>query len=213
MFHLLNLMGTSTNRIEFGAEQCTHFHDEYLKFTQEVRIGILVRNDAAREALRRQVGELGLIMYVCFTIQVVKFTILLSSRTPYEAKGLEFSDVLLYNFFKDSPAGVSEWRVVLNSVSKSKLGGVAAPRFDETRHSVICSELKFLYVCITRARNHCWIWDDSGKGESMRVSAFIAFVCIPTLLSFHPPKHFWESRNQIQVCTPSDPIPTLAGTI
>jgi len=38
-------------------------------------IGILVRDEAAREELRKQVGEIGLIL------------------TLYESKGLEFDDV------------------------------------------------------------------------------------------------------------------------
>ncbi|XP_022098421.1 TPR and ankyrin repeat-containing protein 1-like isoform X2 [Acanthaster planci] len=51
---------------------------------------ILVTNE---EAIKRLPAELrlGLVMTIC------------------EAKGLEFDDVLLYNFFKDSPA---EWRVI-----------------------------------------------------------------------------------------------------
>ena len=52
---------------------------------------ISVVNDAAREAIPEEL-RLGLVL------------------TIYEAKGLEFDDVLLYNFFKDSqvyscPAG------------------------------------------------------------------------------------------------------------
>ena len=44
---------------------------------------ILVVNDAARESIPEELN-LGLIL------------------TIYEAKGLEFDDILLYNFFKDS---------------------------------------------------------------------------------------------------------------
>jgi ATP-dependent exoDNAse (exonuclease V) beta subunit len=103
-------------------------------------------------------------------------------RTLYEAKGLEFSDVLLYNFFRDSPAGESEWRVVLNRIEKSKGDTFTAPRFDETRHAVICTELKFLYVGITRARNHCWMWDDSPKSNPMKVRTLICEASRPCLV-------------------------------
>ena len=47
---------------------------------------ILVVNDAARDALPEE----------------LKFAIVL---TIFESKGLEFDDILLYNFFKDSQVG------------------------------------------------------------------------------------------------------------
>ncbi|KAJ6519176.1 hypothetical protein C8R45DRAFT_1204389 [Mycena sanguinolenta] len=139
--------------IEFGAQQC-----------------ILVRDDAARNRLREQVGEIGLIM------------------TLYESKGLEFNDVLLYNFFEDSTVGAAQWRVVLNALGTN--GGIPAPLFDPARHAGVCLELKFLYVAITRARNNVWIADTSAKGEPMRT--------------------LWTSRDQIQNCTPGTDTPRLA---
>lgn len=148
------LFGEANHRIEFGAQQC-----------------ILVRNDPAREKLRQQIGDVGVIM------------------TLYESKGLEFSDVLLYNFFEDSPVK-GEWRVVLNGISTEKRLGVAIPAFDELRHVGVCSELKFLYVGLTRARNNLWIWDASPWAEPM--------------------KQFWESRGQIEVKRPGDHVPRLA---
>ncbi|KEP48489.1 putative P-loop nucleoside triphosphate hydrolase, partial [Rhizoctonia solani 123E] len=86
---------------------------------------ILVRNDAAREALRAQVGEIGLIL------------------TLYESKGLEFNDVLLYNFFEDSVASATTWRIILCGLERSKYRSL--PQFDAVRHAIICSELKNLY--------------------------------------------------------------------
>ncbi|KAI0079047.1 hypothetical protein K474DRAFT_723989 [Panus rudis PR-1116 ss-1] len=147
------LFGASGSQIEFGAQQC-----------------ILVRDDAARNRLRKQVGDIGLIM------------------TLYESKGLEFNDVLLYNFFEDSTVDLSQWRVLLNMLPDSK--HLKCPRFDETRHSGVCRELKFLYVAITRARKNLWIADCSDKGEPMRA--------------------VWVSKNQIQICTPGDDVPQLA---
>ena len=99
-----------------------------------------------------------------------------AARTLYEAKGLEFSDVLLYDFFKDSPTSTADWRVILNRVEPLDRSGIAAPRFDELRHTGVCSELKFLYVGLTRARNQLWIWDSSDRGEPMRVSNMARFV-------------------------------------
>ncbi|KAH9891312.1 hypothetical protein C8Q73DRAFT_119576 [Cubamyces lactineus] len=149
------LFGASGSHIEFGAQQC-----------------ILVRDEAARERLRAQVGDIGLIL------------------TLYESKGLEFNDVLLFNFFEDSTADVSQWRVVLNAVPPEQRGKLSAPRFDEARHSGICRELKFLYVAITRARKNLWIADCSDKGDPMR------FV--------------WTRKDLIQNCNPNTEVPQLA---
>ncbi|KAH8984683.1 hypothetical protein EDB92DRAFT_2117026 [Lactarius akahatsu] len=149
------LFGTAGQHIEFGAQQC-----------------ILVRNDAAREKLRKQVGNIGLIM------------------TLYESKGLEFNDVLLYNFFEDSTVDVSQWRVVLNAVDRAQREKIPAPTFDESRHAGVCSELKFLYVAITRARKNLWIVDLSETAEPMRI--------------------YWSSDDLVQNCTPGTVVPQLA---
>ena len=52
---------------------------------------MIVKNDAARDAIPEELSS-GLVL------------------TIYEAKGLEFDDVLLYNFFKDSQVSVLENR-------------------------------------------------------------------------------------------------------
>jgi tetratricopeptide (TPR) repeat protein len=149
------LFGTAGRHIEFGAQQC-----------------ILVRNDAAREKLRKQVGNIGLIM------------------TLYESKGLEFNDVLLYNFFEDSTVDVAQWRVVLNAIDRAKREKTPAPTFDENRHAGVCSELKFLYVAITRARKNLWVVDRSETAEPMRI--------------------YWFSGDLVQYCTPGADVPQLA---
>ncbi|KAG7086906.1 hypothetical protein E1B28_002824 [Marasmius oreades] len=133
---------------------------------------ILVRNEAAREKLRQHVGDIGLIM------------------TLYESKGLEFDDVLLFDFFEDSAVDLSQWRVVLNLIPPSDRNFISAPRFEETQHAGVNSELKFLYVAITRARKNMWIVDRSGRGEPMRL--------------------LWASRDQIEDCTPETGVPDLA---
>ncbi|KAH6876648.1 hypothetical protein BKA70DRAFT_1576722 [Coprinopsis sp. MPI-PUGE-AT-0042] len=150
------LFGDLGDRIEFGARQC-----------------ILVRDENARTELRKQVGDIGLIL------------------TLYESKGLEFDDVLLYKFFEDSLADLGQWRVVLNLLgSDAGRLSVPAPRFDETRHAGICSELKFLYVAITRARRNLWIVDCSEKAEPM--------------------KTLWTAKDNIQICKPGSDVPRLA---
>ncbi|CAE7232048.1 unnamed protein product, partial [Rhizoctonia solani] len=147
------LRGEAETKIDFGASQV-----------------ILVRNEAARNDLRAQVGDIGLIL------------------TLYESKGLEFDDVLLYNFFEDSVPSESTWRVILQRLHATNIG--PAPRFDEIRHAVICTELKNLYVGLTRARNHCWIWDVSEKAEPMKI--------------------FWRKQDLIKECGPNDPMPQLS---
>ncbi|KAG2034294.1 hypothetical protein BDR03DRAFT_1093813 [Suillus americanus] len=131
---------------------------------------ILVRNEAGVKKLRDIVGEIGIIM------------------TLHESKGLEFDDVLLYNFFGDSAVDASRWRVVLNGVQDQRY----APDFyrDETRYAAICSELKHLYVGITRARKNVWIFDTSNKSDAMRI--------------------FWKSQNLIRTCARGTDVSPLA---
>ncbi|KAJ7877510.1 hypothetical protein B0H13DRAFT_2053786, partial [Mycena leptocephala] len=147
---------SSSGYIELGAQQC-----------------ILVRNDTAKENLRKQVGDIGLIM------------------TLYESKGLEFNDVVIYNFFEDSAVAEAQWRVVLNVMDKRTTDGTpSAPIFDKMRHASVCTELKFLYVAITRARNNIWIADCSTKGEPMRM--------------------LWTSKDQVQNCVLGTDTPRFA---
>ena len=40
--------------------------------------------------------------------------------TVYESKGLEFNDVIIYNFFDESEAGQSQWRLI-NDVEYSRV--------------------------------------------------------------------------------------------
>ncbi|KAI6140812.1 hypothetical protein BKA82DRAFT_31698 [Pisolithus tinctorius] len=109
---------------------------------------ILVRDSIIRHQIRQRYGDIAVIL------------------TLPESKGLEFDDVFLYNFFEDSPAQVSQWRIVLMADD----GQETTPSRDvrETPHSVLCTELKNLYVGITRARKRLFLLDHSHKSESMR---------------------------------------------
>ena len=131
---------------------------------------IIVRDEKARTELRGKLGDdFGLIL------------------TIYESKGLEFSDVLLYNYFRDSPASEAKWRVILALLNDSSL---SVPTFDLTKHSVILNELRCLYVACTRARNRLWIFDTSPRVD--------------------PIKTFLHKRNLVSLCRPGDPLPEMA---
>ncbi|XP_070208314.1 TPR and ankyrin repeat-containing protein 1-like [Littorina saxatilis] len=128
---------------------------------------ILVVSDDARKALPEEMSR------------ALRLTI-------YEAKGLEFDDVLLYNFFKDSQAK-KEWQIVLSYIDKlcsaaaenkdeetsSSAGGLvcthedelrrrptASRDFDEKKYKILNSELKHLYTAVTRARANVYIFDE-----------------------------------------------------
>ncbi|KAG8897189.1 hypothetical protein FRB99_008378 [Tulasnella sp. 403] len=102
---------------------------------------ILVRNHAAAERLKRTVGRAGIVL------------------TIYDSKGMEFDDVLLYDFFADSPASPRSWRALCQAAFDGN--------FDEKRHAVLQSELKCLYVGLTRARYRVWLWDRTDVGIDM----------------------------------------------
>ncbi|KAF8816728.1 hypothetical protein BYT27DRAFT_7237858 [Phlegmacium glaucopus] len=132
---------------------------------------ILVRNDKAKKLLEDEIGKVGLIL------------------TIYQSKGLEFNDVFLYNFFHDSECDASLWRVVQDGTYSTHTDG--RPIFDPIKYIGICSELKSLYVAITRARNNLRIADFSTKGESMR--------------------ELWLSLGQIQNCLPGNEFSDFAA--
>ncbi|KAG8969178.1 hypothetical protein FRC03_004131 [Tulasnella sp. 419] len=111
---------------------------------------IIVRNKEAKRRLRAKIGKKrGIIM------------------TLYQSKGLEFNDVLLYDFFADSDVSAEAWKIVLYQTN-----GTADTqqhlKFDELLHGPVQKELKCLYVAMTRARQNIWVWDTSEKSESMK---------------------------------------------
>ncbi|XP_016185296.1 uncharacterized protein LOC107626920 [Arachis ipaensis] len=99
---------------------------------------IVVRDNETREKILPLVGKKALVL------------------TILECKGLEFEDVLLYNFLSTSPLK-RQWGVIYQFMKEKH---VFCASFDETKHNVLCSELKQLYVAVTRSKNRLWICED-----------------------------------------------------
>eukprot|EP00961_Rhodomonas_salina_P185255 2501522-Rhodomonas_salina.1 len=59
--------------------------------------------------------------------------------------GLEFRDVMLLNFFKDSPVK-HEWRLFLEQVRDKGKPTTEPQGFDVLRHNILAAELKELYT-------------------------------------------------------------------
>ncbi|KAG8738662.1 hypothetical protein FRC10_006609, partial [Ceratobasidium sp. 414] len=104
---------------------------------------ILVRSDATVEELDSKLEGLCPIL------------------TITDSKGLEFDDVLIYNFFSHSTASVEDWQFISSPDDQSSKSELAAP-------PVLCMELKMLYVAMTRARKRCWIWDSGEVANEMK---------------------------------------------
>ncbi|KAG8905111.1 hypothetical protein FRB99_000675 [Tulasnella sp. 403] len=119
-----------------------------VKETGRIELGaeqaILVRDAAARERLRETVGKVGIVL------------------TLYESKGMEFNDILLYEFFSDSAALPSNWRALCTAAAPE-----STTPFDEKTHAILQSELKCLYVGLTRARERVWLWDSTDNGSTL----------------------------------------------
>ncbi|KAG9078746.1 hypothetical protein FRC06_008196, partial [Ceratobasidium sp. 370] len=110
---------------------------------------ILVRSDALAEELESKLHGL------CPVIAIVN------------CKGLEFDDILIYNFFSQSAASFEDWQFVtgLPEHKRKREHELIVP-------PALCLELKLLYVAITRARKRCWIWDSGEIYDVMKSHLF-----------------------------------------
>ncbi|KAL2307735.1 hypothetical protein Nmel_000711 [Mimus melanotis] len=141
--------------------------------TQTIEFGahqvVLVTNETAKEKIPEELS-LALVL------------------TIYEAKGLEFDDVLLYNFFTDSEAS-KEWKIIssyspdpdvqvgsnlLIEVPLENATGIQGRTpFNVEMYKLLNGELKQLYTAITRARVNLWIFDEDCD---KRAPAFKYFI-------------------------------------
>lgn len=91
---MIGLVKLNDKVADFGAEQV-----------------ILVRDDASKDKLQTQIGEIALVL------------------TILESKGIEFDDVLVYDFFGSSGLG-SSYRCLYMLVQASRA------QFDSQKHAV-----------------------------------------------------------------------------
>ncbi|XP_031287022.1 uncharacterized protein LOC116145713 isoform X2 [Pistacia vera] len=126
---------------------------------------ILVRNDYDRKKISSNTGKQALVL------------------TIVESKGLEFQDVLLYNFFGSSPVKC-QWKVIYEYMKEQDLldsmSGGSIPSVCEAKHNVMCAELKQLYAAITCTRQRLWICEDIDE------------LSIPIF-------DYWEKKSLVQV--------------
>ena len=92
--------------------------------------------------------------------------------TVPESKGLEFNDVLIYNFATDSDVSLGQWAAILHEdeldLSVSRLGHrsdrtLVRPSTEQAEIMALCEELKHLYVAMTRARRRVILFDEDDK--------------------------------------------------
>ena len=108
---------------------------------------IIVRNQEAKRSLPKQLAG-ALVM------------------TPGEAKGMEFKDVIVYNFFKDSEASDRAWGAGAREIVGVALTDSQAAAFDSRQHLVLADELKQLYVACTRAQERLVFFDEGTAREA-----------------------------------------------
>ena len=152
LFHTLFGMNLSKDKsdIQFGCNQV-----------------IIVRTQEAKEKLHPLLSHA-----LCLTV--------------FEAKGLEFDDVILFNFFTDSEVSQDKWRI-LNNVKKVDIDTYyknvekyeelkkkvdklkCLTMIDQSKLSLLCTELKNLYVAVTRPKKNLIIFDeDLSKRSAMQ---------------------------------------------
>ncbi|KAI3729664.1 hypothetical protein L6452_18327 [Arctium lappa] len=124
-----------------GCQQFTGFGAEQV---------VLVRDERLKEKVVDIIGKKSLVL------------------TIMESKGLEFQDVLLYDFFSTSSFS-NEWRIIYEYMKEKGPPNLPSTElsssFNMEKHNVLCSELKQLYVAITRTRQRLWICETMGFSQ------------------------------------------------
>ncbi|MCO5576944.1 hypothetical protein L7F22_030765 [Adiantum nelumboides] len=130
---------------------------------------ILVRDEAQKSELIKNIGKQALVL------------------TINSSKGLEFEDVLLYNFFTGSSLQ-NNWKVIYeymhanNLMTSKELSKRSHPTFDTKKHSLLCSELKHMYVAVTRSRQRLWIYEENDQVSRPIIDYWMSQYLIETKL-------------------------------
>ena len=142
---------------------------------------VLTRDEEQKAELVHSIGESALVL------------------TILQAKGMEFEDVILFNFFSSTPDPVG-WRSIQRStMDKSFI-------FDAAKHAALCSELKHLYVAITRARIRFIMIEESEDNAQPFIDLMTLRSAIPLIenTSIHSP-NFAEKIQILQPRKSDDP--------
>jgi hypothetical protein len=133
---------------------------------------VLVRSDLIAEELDSRLQGLCPVITIMDCKGISSFNKCVGKPNDESGIGLEFDDVLIYNFFSQSPASAEAWQFVsgLPEYKRERENQLIA-------HPLLCIELKMLYVAITRARRRCWIWDSGRVVDAMKV-LFLSFCMV-----------------------------------
>ncbi|KAG8893340.1 hypothetical protein FRB99_002039 [Tulasnella sp. 403] len=140
---------------------------------------IIVRNEDDKKRLPKKIRESAIIL------------------TVYESKGMEFNDVLLYNFFYSSSCTTKDWEAAARALADPSTFGMYYRPFDRYRYAILQSELKTLYVGLTRARERVWLWDISDKGTILKMLLHDRGLCTARETYEEVPQvAVWSSEDQ-----------------
>jgi tetratricopeptide (TPR) repeat protein len=120
--------------------------------------------------------------------------------TILESKGMEFDDVFLLDFFASTPCGPG-LRLLENIFEQHGQNQLA-------NNALLCSELKHLYVAVTRPRNRLWMFESSPDAVKSIVKLFTDGKNMPRPLievvaKDHP--KIQEKLEMLKPATSSDP--------
>lgn len=148
---------------------------------------ILTRDEDGKAGLMQKIGETALVL------------------TILQAKGMEFDDVILWDFFSSTPDSAG-WRSLQHSSHEN------SSTFDVVKHAAICSELKHLYVANTRARVRFLMIEGSEEAPQPFVQLMTTKAAVPLLeVTSGTSTNFNEKVKALQPRRSDDPQRWLAN--
>ncbi|KAL8730126.1 MAG: hypothetical protein Q9181_004774 [Wetmoreana brouardii] len=143
---------------------------------------VLVRDDRAKNQIHKDIGNVALTL------------------TILQSKGMEFNDVILFDFFSTCSDAGGLRRL-------PALVGDDTRKFDPRTHVAMCTELKKLYVAVTRARKRLFIMETSGANEMSPIIQMLT-KSVPTPIVeviAHDDASYDRQIQLLQSDEPSDP--------